>query len=111
MKTGGGIGRRLVDERENRRQRDRGRRTAEGDRRLAERARIWRRELRPVRCVAEGSRKRKFEGTQSQMGGKWREEVGGQRRGAGIWRREAGDVAQGAPQRALCDVWRREVWS
>ena len=27
----------------------------------------------------------------------------------GIWRRGAGDVAQGAPQRALCDVWRREV--
>ena len=28
---------------------------------------------------------------------------------ARIWRREAGDIAQGAPQRALCDVWRREV--
>ena len=23
---------------------------------------------------------------------------------AGIWRREAGDVAQGAPQRALCEM-------
>ena len=28
---------------------------------------------------------------------------------AGIWRGGAGDVAQGAPQRALCDVWRRKV--
>ena len=52
--------------------------------------------------MAEGIRNRKFECTQSEMGGKRREEVGGQRR-------EAGDVAQGAPQRALCDVWRREV--
>ena len=29
--------------------------------------------------------------------------------GAGIWRRERGDVAQGAPQRALCDVWRKDA--
>ena len=43
-----------------------------------------------------------------ELGGT-RREVGGWRRGAGIWRREAGDIAQGAPQRALCDVWRREA--
>ena len=50
-----------------------------------------------------------------EVGGRRREvgstqkDIAGRRRGAGIWRRKAGDVAQGAPQRALCDVWRREV--
>ena len=63
MKTGGGIGRRSVEERGNKRQRE-----------VEER----------------------------------RREIGGWRRGR-IWRREAGDIAQGAPQRALCDVWRRDV--
>ena len=60
--------------------------------------------VRPVRCMAEGIRNRKFECAQSEMGGKRREEVGGQRR-------EAGDVAQGAPQRSLCDEWWRKVGS
>ena len=63
MKTGGGIGRRPVEERGNKRQRE-----------VEER----------------------------------RREIGGWRRGR-IWRREAGDIAQGAPQRALCDVWGREL--
>ena len=39
----------------------------------------------------------------------WRKEAGIQWREAGIWRRELGDIAKGAPQRALCDMWRREV--
>ena len=68
----------------------RSRNLAKGGRRCSTR----RAAARLVRCVAEGGTRR---------------EVGGWRRGAGIWRREAGDVAQGAPQRALCDVWRREV--
>ena len=40
-------------------------------------------------------------------GGRQESKLGGTE--VGIWRREAGDVAQGAPQRALCDVWRRDV--
>ena len=55
-----------------------------------------------------GGRRRELGGIQREVGGT-RREVGGRRRGAGIWRREAGDIAQGAPQRALCDVWRREA--
>ena len=53
-------------------------------------------------------KRRELGGTQREVGST-RREAGGWGREAGIWRRKAGDVAQGAPQRALCDVWRREV--
>ena len=54
------------------------------------------------------ARRRELGVTRREVGGTW-SEVKAWRRGAGVWRREAGDVAQGAPQRALCDVWRRKV--
>ena len=75
---------------------------AEGGRRCS----TGRAAARPVRRRAKGGREL---GATWRVVGGTRREVGGLRREAGIWRRTAGDVAQGAPQRALCDGVRNEA--
>ena len=84
----------------------------ESSRRKKNRCSTGRAAARLVRCVAEGGR-RQAQGARSYLEGSRKHTQGGRRlaEGTGIWRREAGDIAQGAPQRALCDVWRREVGS
>ena len=55
---------------------------------------------------AEGAKSQAQEARRYAEEGSRKHTEGGRRLAerAGIWRREAGDVAQGAPQRALCEM-------